>query len=135
MSNSPHRRTRLERTADACKVLFWKTTDEDINPRMSDNHDDDHDETEEEFNRDPGVGGSGDNRGTEESEFPKIDPGVRSPRWFERIDQTTEENRKRSMQNKNLLERVDYRTVWIARLLVALMASLLGFVIVDAIVL
>lgn len=60
-----------------------------------------------------------------------IEPGKRSPRWYERIDQITRENRDRSVQNQKLLERVDMRTVWIARLLIGLLVTILGTVIIQ----
>jgi hypothetical protein len=60
-----------------------------------------------------------------EDYYEGIDPGVRAPGWYERIEAEVKENSKQARRNEKRLVRLDYRTVWILRLLAA-MVTILG---------
>lgn len=60
-----------------------------------------------------------------------LEAGKRPSSWYERMEQRTEENRKRSINNEKMLSNVDLRTVWIMRLVVGLLVTILGAVIVS----
>lgn len=66
-----------------------------------------------------------------DDDYHSIEAGKRSERWFERIDDQVENNRKQSIENSNYLARLDYRTVWIIRLLVGLVCTVLGGIILQ----
>lgn len=58
--------------------------------------------------------------------MPEIEPGTRSDRWYDWMEAKMEENTTRSRNNEMLLQNVDTRTIWIARLLVATLAAILA---------
>lgn len=94
---------------------------------MHDDNDDNNRTDEEKLNDSRIAANGGD-------EKRKIDAGKRSPRWFERIEQTAEENRNRSTTNQKLLERLDTRTVWIARLILGILITVIGGVILQTLI-
>lgn len=61
--------------------------------------------------------------------------GVRSEFWHNTIANRVEENKDRSVENKRYLMRLDYRTVWIMRILTGLTVALLGTVITEVLLL
>lgn len=65
----------------------------------------------------------------------KIEAGKRAPHWYDRIGTLVEENEQRSIENQKLLYRLDFRTVWIARLLLAVIASLLATILTQLFIL
>lgn len=50
--------------------------------------------------------------------------GARTDRWFSYIEERVDENTERSRQNQMYLSRMDYRTVWIMRLLLGVLTAL-----------
>lgn len=64
-------------------------------------------------------------RGSDD-ELRGIEPGKRPPSWYERIESRTKDNAKRGIENSKLLGVLDYRTVWITRLLTGILISLLA---------
>lgn len=66
-----------------------------------------------------------------ERENDGIAPGKRPEYWFERADIRSRENYKRSIQNESYLKRLDYRTVWIMRILTGLTVYLLGALVLQ----
>lgn len=60
-----------------------------------------------------------------------IPAGKRTEQWFEEIEGKVDDNEQRSQKNENYLVRIDYRTVWIIRLLVAVMATVIGGIILQ----
>lgn len=72
--------------------------------------------------------GGGDRTGTTDS---GIEQGKRSPEWFDDIEERVEENAERSRENKMYLARMDYRTVWIMRILIGIGAAILGGLMVE----
>lgn len=119
MSKASGSGSLAHRLGHGVKSVFWQATDEEINGTMND--DTDNNSFSEEINDDDPQAipdGSDDPN--------KIEAGRRSPRWYERTENIVKENRDRSIQNKRLLERVDYRTVWIARLIIGLLITILG---------
>lgn len=69
-----------------------------------------------------------------EEDSKKIEAGKRTNRWYNRVERIAEENRKRSIQNRNYLARLEWRTVWIVRLLIATIGTVLGGVAVQFII-
>lgn len=72
-------------------------------------------------------------RGSREDNFPghSMAAGKRSNSWYDKIEQQVEENRKKTRSNENYLVRLDYRTVWIIRLLVAVLGTVVGGIIIN----
>lgn len=58
-----------------------------------------------------------------------IERGKRSEHWYSRIEERVKQNSQKTRENNNLLTVVDVRTVWIARLLLTVLASVLAYVI------
>lgn len=116
----------LSRGATTCKNIFWQATEDDISQKMPHDREDESDGLSEVSPHKESEMGDGAEMDNNNNDRQQIDAGKRSPRWFERMEAVTEENRKRSIQTRNLVERVDFRTVWIARLLIALLASILA---------
>lgn len=129
MSNVPSGGGVIRRWARTLRQILFTTSVEEINYTMDDEkrNPTGNDESVEstDFTRSSADGG--DNPNT-------IEAGKRSPRWYERIENVTSENRDRSVQNQQLLERVDMRTVWIARLLIGLLVTVIGGVILQTLV-
>lgn len=73
-----------------------------------------------------GGNGDGDDDDGEDNGRPPIEAGRRSEYWFEKIDEKAKENYKRSIRNESYLKRLDYRTVWIARILTGVAVSLIS---------
>jgi hypothetical protein len=103
-------------------ISYWRTILTVTNKKELDVRMDDKEaKSDEAFTR----GGSDDDTDT-------IDPGKRSDTWFDRIERITQENRKRSIENAKTLSNVDLRTVWLMRILIAILATILSTRIVSA---
>ena len=121
----------LGRSIHTCRHVFWPATEDDINAHM-DEYDETATSSSDEMGDEPLT------RGTDSPESPDdstegIEPGRRTPRWYERMEEMVQQNRKRSVQNRNLLDQIDLRTVWIARILVAILATVLGGIILQSV--
>jgi len=110
---------RIDKFIHSCKHIFWQATKEEINANMSDNNGDL-----------PPDGVTNTTNDIDNSR--SIEAGKRTERWFAKLEERTKQNRQRSIQNKNLAQRIDYRTVWIARILVGLLATLVATAIFNA---
>lgn len=126
MSSKRAEKSRVEQGIDVCKEVFLQTKDSDIEPENEElkqdgsfNMVDDPNENDEEDK----VNGRN-----------NIPAGARTERWFQRFEEITSENRARSIENRNLLKLVDRRTVWIARLLIATLATILGGIAVQLLI-
>lgn len=106
----------IRRVGRGCKHLFWQSDQEDIEICMEKDDDD--------ISNSRGKEPIADGNHIDEDTNDMIEPGQRSSRWFDRMEQISEDNRKRSIENQKLLMRMDFRTVWIARILTALLAAL-----------
>ena len=110
---------RINKFLRSCKHIFWQATQEEINANMSDNSSD--------------LGPDDVTNTTDDIDNSRsIEAGKRTERWFAKLEERTKQNRQRSIQNKNLAQRIDYRTVWIARILVGLLATLVATAIFNA---
>jgi hypothetical protein len=92
-------------------ALFFKVSEKDKEDAVE--------MTEEEKNRKENGGKENKIRGS-------IPAGRRSENWFSDIEDQVEENRKRASENETYLVRLDYRTVWIMRLLIAVLAAVIA---------
>lgn len=84
------------------KALFFCMDEEDVNRGVDDR---------KSTPNTPNIGDGG------------IEPGKRTSKWFRDIEDDVEENTDRSISNQNYLKRMDWRTVWIMRALVALIGA------------
>lgn len=122
-------RSKVEWAVHACKHIFWPTSEEDLDygtgepvaRRGSRRHSRELRGGEEEEEED-------------DNEQDTVPAGQRAERWFERIEHNVKQNRKKSRQNFNRLERMDFRTVWIARLLLAVFGTVLGGVVLQLVI-
>lgn len=122
----------IQKTADICKNVFWRASESDVEVTMTEENErrerTDADAEDIPHSRKfPSQEGIGPPDET-------IEAGQRAPHWFERIENMVEENRDRSIQNKNLLDQIDIRTVWIARILVGLLATVVGGTILQLLI-
>lgn len=108
---------RRERVLHTAKHVFFDTDDDDVNHGV-----------EESPPETSGVGGGGaaDDAGS-------VAAGARAETWFQRIEDEVRENMRRSRRNYNRLERLDFRTVWIARLIVGVLVTVIGGIILQII--
>lgn len=124
------------------RSVFWTMKEDEIsrnNSRLHDSMEGGRENTgrdgkssaelEGEFTR----GGGGKGKMQDVGGEPGIEAGERSERWFDRIEQETVENRKMSNENKNLLMRMDYRTIWIARLLLGVVAAIIAGAVLNVV--
>lgn len=92
--------------------------------RMSD---DDIEDIDDSSIRDRHVGdGDGFTRSSDDSPENSIPQGKRTERWFSAVEREIEENERRTLENQKMLTRLDLRTVWIMRLLVGVLISVLS---------
>ena len=105
------------------RCVFFAMTDEEIRKDVKA-----RETTDTRKNKRMDGGSYGDERHdeTEEPVVEGITMGQRTERWFQRIETNTNENTERSMENKNILMRMDYRTIWIARLILGLTVTIIG---------
>lgn len=101
---------------ESYRRLFF-TMDRDELENRDDDYTDKEPEIEKSEKESKGLGGS-----TVSSRF-----------WLDKIESKVDSNRERSLDNRYYLARLDYRTVWIIRLLVALTATIAGAVMIDII--
>lgn len=104
-------------------LIFHKTPEVEIAVTDSFNSSDCNEEDKKEVLPDGGT--------QENSEY--IEAGERSERWYERMERKVRENTKQTQENNNLLTVVDFRTIWIARLLLGVLASVVSYIIAQQI--
>lgn len=121
---------RISRAVHGCKHIFWGISEEDISVSMG-SEDDQSSPNDSIESRDVVTRGGGSSDSSTDGTGPTMEAGKRSPHWYERMGQVTEDNRTRSIENQKLLHRLDYRTVWIARLIIGLLISLIGGGIIE----
>lgn len=104
-------------------LIFLKTPDVEIAVTDSFGESDCKEEDEKELIPDGGT--------QENSEY--IEAGERSERWYSRMERKVRENTEQTQENHNLLTVVDFRTIWIARLLLGVLGSVMSYIIAQQI--
>lgn len=104
-------------------LIFYKTPEVEITVTDSFNTSDYDEEDEREVLPDGGT--------QENDEY--IEAGERSERWYNRIERKVQENTNQTQENNNLLTVVDFRTIWIARLLLGILGSVMSYIIAQQI--
>lgn len=127
MSRAGSARDRLNKPIDTCRAVFWPANQVTNSSEMAD------DESQREAEA-SGVDNETSSPRGDEEEMPPVDEieaGQRTSRWFERIENKVDQNRARSVNNREMLGQIDIRTVWIARILVGMLATILGGLIMQ----
>lgn len=104
--------TRQNKILKEMKALFFQIDEEELRQRV-----------EESDKRNPERSADDFTRGGEDSDDKEPMTGPRSEYWFEHIEQSVDENSKRSRENKLILSRLDLRTTWIMRILLAIVGT------------
>lgn len=102
-------------------LIFLKTPEVTIHATDEENSDDGDEGGDTKILPD---GGRPENGGT-------IEAGERSERWYQRMERKVQDNTQKTNENNNLLTVLDFRTIWIARLLLAVLGSILSFIIAQ----
>jgi len=116
------------------KSLFTKHSDADIENILS-SETGSYDDVIETYE---GGGEEWDNPSLNMEPGEEDDKAKRPEYWYDKIEDTVEENEDRSKRNTNLLNKllfktdtVDYRTVWIMRVLIAIFMAIVADVIIK----
>lgn len=124
MSRLTFARTALHRAIHSFKLIHTRANSESLNLNIKEN-------TELNINDDNSsegeiiMRGNSDTDDTDDSP-PQMEAGRRGPEWYDWMSNLAQKNRERSIDNQKLLYRLDYRTVWIARLLTGILLTVIG---------
>lgn len=52
--------------------------------------------------------------------------GNKSERWYDNLEEKISNNHKRSIENRMMLERIDFRTVWLMRIVIGISIAIVA---------